>query len=61
MTKVQKVRPARKLLTAASHCSQYGIEYGNCVLQKYQTIKNGDCQQEFQRFKTCVNENMAKK
>lgn len=48
-------------MNAASGCAKYGAEYGNCVLLKYQTIKKGDCEQEFERFKSCVAERMTKK
>lgn len=61
MTNGTRIRPAKRLMNAASGCAKYGTEYGNCVLLKYQTIKKGDCEKEFQQFKTCVSEKMAKR
>ena len=61
MSNGKRIRPAKRLMNAASGCAKYGAEYGNCVLLKYQTIKKGDCEQEFERFKSCVAERMTKK
>lgn len=61
MTNSTRIRPAKRLMNAAGGCAKYGAEYGNCILLKYQTIKKGDCAQEFQKFKSCVTEKMAKK
>ncbi|KAK6202794.1 uncharacterized protein RJT21DRAFT_118870 [Scheffersomyces amazonensis] len=56
----KKIRPAKRLVNATGKCAVEGSLYGQCILQKYATIRKDDCAKEFQAFQQCVNANIAK-
>lgn len=56
----QRIRPAKRLMNAGAKCSVEGAAYGKCMLDKYSTVSQNVCQQEFSRFKQCVESNLKR-
>ncbi|RDW32455.1 hypothetical protein B0I72DRAFT_112601 [Yarrowia lipolytica] len=61
MTKAARVSPIKKLGQSTAACSTVASAYGKCILENYQTVSKDMCQQEFAKFKDCVQKQMGRK
>lgn len=57
---MKPVRPAKRLVQAGAQCSVEGMAYGQCMLTKYSTMTHNACEQEFAKFKKCVDQKLKK-
>ncbi|GMM44558.1 hypothetical protein DAPK24_011330 [Pichia kluyveri] len=59
--KKQPVKQATRLMAATANCSELSIAYGKCIASKYQNMSKDACLKEFISFKTCVQQQLARK
>ncbi|KAJ9053884.1 hypothetical protein DSO57_1012024 [Entomophthora muscae] len=57
----QSRRGIQALAKATTSCKESGAFYGNCVKVHFYEISRGVCQEEFLKFKDCVQTMMKRR